>query len=171
MHELAFHRFEMPVRRTAALAAAAVLVAACGSASTSAGPTVAANPTTAGGAGTSGGTGAPVNVTEADFKIQPSTTTAAPGPVTFHITNSGSQVHEFVVVKTDTAGDKLPMATDAPEVQEDASGLTVVDEAEDIAAGASADLNVTLEAGHYVLICNIPGHYTLGMHSDFTVGP
>jgi uncharacterized cupredoxin-like copper-binding protein len=170
MHDLAFHSPAVPVRRAAGLAAAAMLLAACGSASTSSAPTAAANPT-GGGAGGSAGVGGAINVTEADFKIEPSATTAAPGPVTFHITNSGTQVHEFVVLKTDTAGDKLPMATDAPEVQEDATGLTVVDEAEDIAAGATADLSVTLEAGHYVLICNVPGHYTLGMHTDFTVGP
>jgi uncharacterized cupredoxin-like copper-binding protein len=26
-----------------------------------------------------------------------------------------------------------------------------------------------LPAGHYVLICNIDGHYRAGMHADFTV--
>jgi len=28
---------------------------------------------------------------------------------------------------------------------------------------------VTLDAGSYVLICNLPGHYRQGMHSSFTV--
>ena len=141
---------------------AALLLAACGGATTTSAPTAAG--------ATSGGGGAQITVTEADFKIEPSATTAAPGPVTFKITNSGAQVHEFVVVKTETSGDKLPMASGGIEVDEDAAG-TVVDEVEDLAAGASADLDVTLDAGHYVLLCNVSGHYSLGMHADFTVGP
>ena len=28
---------------------------------------------------------------------------------------------------------------------------------------------MTLKKGHYVLICNLPGHYSGGMRSDFTV--
>jgi len=90
--------------------------------------------------------------------------------VTFHVKNAGTQVHEFVVVRTELAADKLPLASGAPEVNEEAAGLAVVDEVEDLAAGAAADLTVTLEAGHYVVICNVPGHYGLGMHTDFTAG-
>ena len=30
-------------------------------------------------------------------------------------------------------------------------------------------LTVDLEPGHYVLFCNLPGHYRLGMRSDFEV--
>jgi uncharacterized cupredoxin-like copper-binding protein len=28
---------------------------------------------------------------------------------------------------------------------------------------------VKLKAGHYALICNLPGHYAAGQHIDFTV--
>ena len=28
---------------------------------------------------------------------------------------------------------------------------------------------VTLAPGHYVVICNLPGHYASGMHADLTV--
>ena len=31
--------------------------------------------------------------------------------------------------------------------------------------------SVVLEAGHYVLVCNLPGHYELGMATNFTVDP
>jgi uncharacterized cupredoxin-like copper-binding protein len=160
------------LRKSAAgLLGTAVLLAACSpSASTGPGSTTAANPTGAGPGG-SAGAGASIDATESDFKIDVSAANAAPGPVTFHIKNTGSQLHEFVVIKTDTPGDQLPQATDAPEVDENASGLTVVDEVEDIAAGAASDLDVTLDPGHYVLICNVSGHYQLGMHTDFTVGP
>ena len=171
-----------PRRFAAGLLGTAILLAACtpaattGPGSTSAGnPTGGIGPGMSGGAGTSAGTsagaGASINATESDYKIDLSATTAAPGPVTFHISNTAAQVHEFVVIDTDTAADQLPEASGGLEVDEEASGLTVVDEVEDIAAGARADLDVTLEAGHYAVICNLPGHYELGMHTDFTVAP
>jgi hypothetical protein len=51
--------------------------------------------------------------------------------------------------------------------------MTVIDEIEDIPVGESQDLTVTLEAGDYVLICNIysedeqESHYMMGMHIGF----
>lgn len=46
---------------------------------------------------------------------------------------------------------------------------TLVDEVEDIPGGETATLNVTLDPGHYVIICNIKGHYRMGMESELTV--
>jgi len=45
----------------------------------------------------------------------------------------------------------------------------VIDEIADIQSGATQDLTVTLEAGHYALICNIREHYSSGMWADLTV--
>ena len=56
-----------------------------------------------------------------------------------------------------------------PRVARD-RGVTHVDEVEDIAVGATESLTLTLEAGNYVVICNIPGHYLAGMHAALTVG-
>ncbi|MEO8272538.1 MAG: sulfocyanin-like copper-binding protein [Chloroflexota bacterium] len=150
------------LRRAAGLLATAVLVAACGGGGATANPT--SGPSTP---GSSGG----ITAIETEYKIDLGADRAAPGPVTFHITNSGTLLHEFVVLKTESMGDQLPIASGGGEIDEEAAGITVVDEVEDIAAGASADLDVTLEAGHYVVICNVAGHYQLGMHTDFTVAP
>lgn len=103
-----------------------------------------------------------------EFKIELSATTAPAGPVSFALTNTGTTIHEFVVFQTDLAVDKLPMTADGTVVDEEGAGITLIDEVEDIAAGASASLDVTLPAAHYVLICNIPAHYTSGMRVDFT---
>ena len=35
--------------------------------------------------------------------------------------------------------------------------------------GATEELTVDLEAGSYVLVCNIPAHYRQGMSTPFTV--
>jgi uncharacterized cupredoxin-like copper-binding protein len=74
----------------------------------------------------------------------------------------------LVVLQTDLGVDQLPMDADG-NVEEDK--LTSMGEKGDIAAGQGADLALKLRAGHYMLICNLPGHYKLGMHTAFTVTP
>jgi uncharacterized cupredoxin-like copper-binding protein len=122
-----------------------------------------------GGGGGGGGKGVSATLSEWQIKLDPSS--AGNGQVTFNISNQGANVHEFVVFKTDLAPDALPTKTveGSTEVDEEASGLTLVDEKEDIAPGSSVDLTVNLEPGSYVVICNIAGHYEKGMHAAFTV--
>lgn len=156
------------IRRAAGLLGVGLLVAACGGGGSTANPTFGVP--SSGPASTPGAAGGGITATEADFKIDLSAASAPAGPVTFNVKNMGSQVHEFVVIKTDLMADALPKASGGTDVDEEASGLVVVDEVEDLAAGASQDLAVTLDAGHYVVICNVPGHYQLGMRADFNVG-
>ena len=47
--------------------------------------------------------------------------------------------------------------------------ILTASEIEDIEAGSNESLTVTLDAGNYVFICNLPGHYAQGMHTGFTV--
>ena len=136
--------------RTVALAAIAMLLAAaCGSAAT-ASPTIAATT---------------VKATLTEYAIAMDRASAPAGTVTFQIENKGEMLHEFVVIRTATPADGLPVVN-AEAVEE---GLDVVDEAEDIAAGTATSLAVDLSPGHYILICNVSGHYPSGMHTDFTV--
>jgi uncharacterized cupredoxin-like copper-binding protein len=44
-----------------------------------------------------------------------------------------------------------------------------IDEVEDIAAGSTQSLEVSLGSGSYVVVCNLPRHYKLGMHAPLTV--
>ena len=44
-----------------------------------------------------------------------------------------------------------------------------VGETGDLAPGRAKALTLSLKAGHYALICNLPGHYAAGQHTDFTV--
>jgi uncharacterized cupredoxin-like copper-binding protein len=104
-----------------------------------------------------------------DYEMNLSAPSAKAGEITFHIQNDSEvNIHEFVVVKTDTGAGSLPMGEDDIV---DESQFTPVDEVEDLETGKSADLVVTLEPGHYVLLCNLPNHYMQGMHADFTVTP
>jgi uncharacterized cupredoxin-like copper-binding protein len=109
--------------------------------------------------------GGGVDVTLEDFTISLDEASAPAGEVTFNVENEGPSTHEFVVIQTDLAPDALP-TDDTGDVSEDE--LAPLDEIEDIEDGASSDLTVELEAGDYVLLCNIPGHYRQGMYAAFT---
>ncbi len=108
-----------------------------------------------------------VDVTEKDFSIAPSVASGPSGNFTFDISNEGPTTHEFVIVKTDLPADQLPVADN--EVNEDDSRLQHIDEVEDLTQGDKSSFSVNLPPGHYAFICNLPGHYQLGMHIDFTV--
>ena len=113
---------------------------------------------------TGGGGGVPTTL--ADFSITLDSEDVPEGMTTFDITNEGPALHELVVLKTDTDAGDLPVGADNTV---DEAGMDLVDEVEDIEPGATASLEVDLKAGHYALICNIPGHYELGMFANLTV--
>ncbi len=102
------------------------------------------------------------------------------GSVTFVVTNEGQEEHEFIVIKSDTPAGDFPLAESgettegeaemghAHDIDEEAAG-EVMGEIEDLAAGATDELTLTLEAGHYALLCNLEGHYVGGMWADLEV--
>jgi uncharacterized cupredoxin-like copper-binding protein len=44
-------------------------------------------------------------------------------------------------------------------------------EVENVTVGKSKRLKLKLPAGRYVLICNEPGHYAMGMRASLVVTP
>jgi uncharacterized cupredoxin-like copper-binding protein len=102
-----------------------------------------------------------------EWTIKTDATTAKAGEVTFTVTNDGTIEHEFLVVKTDIADGKIPV--DGDRFSETSDGVKLIDEIEGMTKGATETLTVTLAAGNYQLVCNVPGHYTAGMHTAFTV--
>jgi len=113
--------------------------------------------------------GAAVDVRLQSYSVTPSVVTIKAGNVTFNVTNIATdQPHQFVVIKTDLAADKLPVGSDGTVVE---TAVTIVNRIAALDPGKNGALSANLAAGHYVLICNRPGHYQQGMHSDFTVTP
>ena len=133
-----------------------VVAAGCGGSAASPSAAASASAAAAGGQ---------VAVELSEWKVVPSPATASAGSVTFAVKNAGTQAHEFVVVKTDLKADALPVV----DHKIDETTLTPVDEIENIAAAATPTLSVDLDAGHYVLLCNIETHYEQGMHADLDV--
>ena len=109
--------------------------------------------------------------TESDFKITLDKTSASAGKVTFNVTNNGPSTHEFVIFKTNLPQDQLPTKKEngAVVVNETGPGVQHIDEIPGINKGDTKSLTVNLKPGKYVIICNLPTHYQLGMHVPFTV--
>jgi uncharacterized cupredoxin-like copper-binding protein len=130
-----------------------------------------ASDTAASASATSKSTGGPVTVALDQWSITPAASQVVSGPVTFRVSNDGSITHEFVVMKTDTPAADLPIGSfegQQPRVNENTAG-TNVGETGDMDAGATKTVTLDLQPGHYVFMCNLPGHYGSGMHTDFTV--
>jgi uncharacterized cupredoxin-like copper-binding protein len=105
-----------------------------------------------------------VDVTLAQFAVSPSASQAPAGRVTFRVHNAGTITHEFVVIRTPRAASDLPIKAG----RADESGN--VGETGDLKPGLTKSVSLKLAAGHYALICNLPGHYLAGQHTDFRVG-
>jgi uncharacterized cupredoxin-like copper-binding protein len=105
------------------------------------------------------------------WSITPQASQVAAGPVTFTVSNDGTITHEFVVMQTDTPAAGFHIGSFEGEqfrVNEHTVG-TNVGETGNLKAGATKTITIDLKAGHYVFMCNLPAHYGLGMHTDFTV--
>lgn len=100
-----------------------------------------------------------------DFKIVSDHATVPAGRTVFGIRNHASMLHELKVIKTDLDPDKLPIDGASAKAVEDGK----VGELLNISAGASRKLVVDLVPGKYVLVCNIAGHYQLGMRVGLEV--
>jgi uncharacterized cupredoxin-like copper-binding protein len=101
----------------------------------------------------------------ADSKITVNVPSVKAGKVKIGVRNLGTMEHSFEVIKTDLAPDKLPIDGASAKASEDGK----VGEIKSIAAGKSAAVTIDLVPGKYVFICNIAGHYQLGMRTSFTV--
>ena len=103
-----------------------------------------------------------VGVSLREFAVDTTASTAATGKVTFNVRNTGKVTHEFVVLRTAKPAGSLLKGNEADETGN-------VGETGDLTPGASKTVALNLKPGHYALICNLPGHYKAGQHTDFTV--
>ena len=158
----------MPRSSLAALLVVAIIgMSAAGCASAASSQPAASQPAASQPAASSSPAAAGVSIAVdlSEWAVVPAQATAPAGSVTFTVANKGKEIHEFVIVKTDTKAAAIAIVDN----KIDESSLTAVDEIEDIATGATPTLTVDLAPGHYVLLCNIEAHYGQGMHADFDV--
>jgi uncharacterized cupredoxin-like copper-binding protein len=137
----------------ASVAAIAIALSACGddddkSSSTPAADSSAATTTT---------------VSASEFAFAPKTIDAKAGKVRIELKNDGKYPHELEIIKTDKAPDALAVKGKRAVVEGDAG------EIETIQGGESKTGTFDLDAGSYIYICNLPGHYEDGMRGRLTV--
>jgi len=122
------------------------------------------------------GEGGEAEFTLTEFEITADKASLPEGPIDFNINNDGEREHEFVIVRTDIPGDELPTGDDG-SFDEDAPGVDVEQEIEDIGGGDETSRSYTLDPGAYVFLCNIvedidgteTSHFANGMFLDFQV--
>jgi uncharacterized cupredoxin-like copper-binding protein len=105
------------------------------------------------------------------WSITPASTTVPAGAITFSVTNAGTIPHEFVVLSTATLAADFPIGSfegESNRIDEDKVG-TNVGETGDMQPKTTKSITIDLKPGHYAFVCNLPAHYGLGMHIDFTV--
>jgi len=103
-------------------------------------------------------------VTMKDYKVELSVITVKAGPVKIGVKNAAGMEHSFELLRTDLPFDKLPTTGDA-KARED--GL--VKQVKSLGVGKVAVVTADLAAGNYVIICNVAGHYQLGMRLALAV--
>jgi uncharacterized cupredoxin-like copper-binding protein len=113
--------------------------------------------------------GTPVNLVLKDFEIREDAAVVPAGTVSFQILNHGPTSHEVNVVRTDRAPDKLPLQSDGLTVDDEADDMKLLDDVGGLDIDDRETLTLDLAPGHYVLYCNLEGHYLGGMHAALTV--
>lgn len=108
----------------------------------------------------------PVAVTLNDIAIKLDRSSAPAGSVTFSIKNAGSVIHQLVVIKTDIPQNQIPVDPKQPAMVTEPGFIM---QTPIINPGGTATLTMTLGSGKYVLMCNQPAHYLIGMHIGFTI--
>ena len=97
------------------------------------------------------------------------------GTVSFRVVNTGSLVHELVVLPltgTQRVGERAVGAdgrVDETGSVGEASKTCGAGAGDGINPGAIGWVTLTLAPGNYELVCNLPGHYAAGMYAFLAV--
>lgn len=125
--------------------------------------------------GSDGGEAGQVAVALREFRVTADPAEIRAGLVTFQVTNDGpDRGYEFFVLKTDLAPESLPTEEDG-SADIGGGGVAFVGQIQQMGVGQTLPGSYELEAGNYVLICNLVeeggglSHYQQGMRTAFSV--
>jgi uncharacterized cupredoxin-like copper-binding protein len=104
-----------------------------------------------------------------EWKVAANRISVSAGPTTFLVSNLGTIKHEFLLTKTDFANGQIPIDSKLNRFSEEGKGVKVVNEISEWAPLTTQLLTFNLAPGNYQLLCNLPGHYGNGMHTELTV--
>ncbi len=106
-----------------------------------------------------------LDVTLDSFSVTPAADSVTAGDVAFNLTNDADVDHEFVVVQADSADD-LPESDEGGVDLDQLDDGALIGEVEPFPGGSTCAGAFTLDAGHYVLFCNLADHFSQGMHAE-----
>jgi uncharacterized cupredoxin-like copper-binding protein len=106
-----------------------------------------------------------ITAKEIEWGIKTSKKTGHTGKITFAVHNAGKLKHQFIVLRTNLPANKLPLHGATVNLKKAGKVLGTIT----LAPGKNGRLSLTLKAGHYVLLCNLPAHYQAGQHAAFQV--
>ena len=110
-----------------------------------------------------------MTVTLSEYSIMTEIPAAPAGDITFDVVNTGDEIHEMIVFKSDMDVKALPKSSANPgEVDEDKVG-EYIGGFEDVQSATSASGTLVLAPGRYILLCNLNKHYENGMVTSFQV--
>ena len=99
---------------------------------------------------------------KAPMGIRISKTQIPAGYVTFNVVNTSKQiVHEMVLSAISDTSKSPPYNKTENKIDEDAAGH--LGEVSELEPGKKGILKIHIKPGNYLLYCNVPGHYSLGM--------
>ena len=104
------------------------------------------------------------------MSLDVSTMALKAGKVTFDVTNAKTSTvqHEMLVVRLTPAQeadlDTLPYNDKENTIDEESSKIQDLGEVSELDPGHEGQLTVTLKPGPYLLFCNVPGHFKMGMY-------
>ena len=111
----------------------------------------------------------PIKSVVKEWMVAMSTATHVAGPITFFLDNQGNIDHEFVILQTDKPAKELVSLVDPATFRLNEEDFVSPGEYGDLAAGTTGTFTIDLPPGHYVMMCNIAGHYAPGMYADLEV--
>ncbi len=95
--------------------------------------------------------------------------TVKAGEITFEVLNSSKDtIHEMIITRLRDLSRLFPYNNSESRVDEDKMP-DILGEVSELDPGKTAALRFGLVPGKYLLFCNIPGHFTSGMWTIFTV--
>ncbi len=101
-----------------------------------------------------------------ELSLKSSLKSAKSGEVGLVVRNRGKLVHEFILLRTPIKASQLKARAGEPQKVVEPGFLV---ELEDMEPGDRVTLVMPLTKGHYVMLCNIDGHYAGGMRADLTL--
>jgi hypothetical protein len=128
------------------------------------------------GCGGGGSSSQTIQVRETDYQLTPDTVDAKAGKFGFDVNNAGTVKHELVLVRADSI-DQLPKRPGGSVDEDKISETSKIGETGEFSANTTKHLNVKLQAGTYIMFCNIiqntslgpVSHFARGMHAQLSV--